>query len=337
MKRIIFVLTVVLVVAAFLFAACAQPAPTDDLSKYRFVIGTSEPGSYGYAYASMAAKIINKYTPMSAVTGVYANTDAVVEAARTGAVDIIDGSSLSAWTLFTGQLEAVPAPFLRLMQAGTDMGVAQLVANDSDMHEPGDLKGHRVAREETPSMMLWVNADIYNRGLTWDDLTPVPFVGRHEGGHILMEGLVDAVQFSIGSGSVTEIDATIPGGARFLSLENSPEAIERMRADFPGWYLRLYKAGEWEAVRTDVWAQAVQNYLIMVESVPEEIAYLATKAMIEHYDEMAPGHPDLVNWTPDTFIPPAMVLPFHTGSIRAYQEAGLWSDEAQAKSDALLP
>jgi hypothetical protein len=274
---------------------------------------------------------------MQCVVSVFDETSGEVEALRNGAVDMIDAGSQSAWTSFNGLEGAPKAPFLRLLQQGTDMAVAQIIRNDSDMRKPGDLRGKRVTQDPSPSMLTWTGADLANRGLKWEDVIPVPTSGRAEAQTALTEGRADAAHFSLGSGQVSEMNATIKGGVRFLGMDNSAEAIARMREFFPGFYLRLFKAGSLVAVTEDMYAMCASNYLCVGASVPDEAVYLIAKALNDYYAEMAPFHPTLIEWTPDKFVAgDSATVPYHPGAIKLYKEVGLWTDAAQQQQDKLM-
>jgi hypothetical protein len=57
--------------------------------------------------------------------------------------------------------------------------------------------------------------------------------------------------------------------------------------------------------------------------------------MIEGYDDYKGGAPGAKGWAlgSQNF---EWVLPFHEGAIRYFKEAGVWSDAAQAHTDALM-
>ena len=76
--------------------------------------------------------------------------------------------------------------------------------------------------------------------------------------------------------------------------------------------------------------------LVASERLSDDIAYHITKALWENYQELAPIHPRLKFWTPDRFASVRAVVPYHPGSIKLYQEKGVWTKELEEHQKKLL-
>jgi hypothetical protein len=75
--------------------------------------------------------------------------------------------------------------------------------------------------------------------------------------------------------------------------------------------------------------------LTAMEATEDALVYNMTKAMVElfpAYDGKAPG---IGGWAMDKQNM-EWVVPYHAGAIQYYQEAGVWSDTAQAHNDNLI-
>ena len=73
------------------------------------------------------------------------------------------------------------------------------------------------------------------------------------------------------------------------------------------------------------------NVLLIKSSVPEDIVYQATKAVMENLDFMGTVHPAWKKVSKDGIIN-GFTIPLHPGALRYYREAGVPGIEAFAKS-----
>ena len=73
------------------------------------------------------------------------------------------------------------------------------------------------------------------------------------------------------------------------------------------------------------------NVLLIKSSVPEDIVYQATKAVMENLDFMGTVHPAWKKVSKDGIFN-GFTIPLHPGALRYYREAGVPGIEAFAKS-----
>jgi hypothetical protein len=88
---------------------------------------------------------------------------------------------------------------------------------------------------------------------------------------------------------------------------------------------------------TDGVATAGYAYPVLMTYAAQDadLTYNMTKALHELYDQYNGKAPSVDGWALD-LQDFQWVAPYHDGAIRYYQEAGVWSDEAQAHNDNLI-
>src|SRR5690606_36664870 len=80
------------------------------------------------------------------------------------------------------------------------------------------------------------NAMLATAGGSLDDVDPVPATNLLRAADDFKAGKTVGAQFAIGAPKVAEIDSAL-GGVRFLSFDNSPEALARMQAVRPEYHM----------------------------------------------------------------------------------------------------
>ena len=224
-----------------------------------------------------------------------------------------------------------------LANNGGAINLAVGVAGDLGIEEYSDLAGKRVAWVVgAPALNVNTEAYLAYGGLTWDDVERVDFGGFGASWQGLKDGEVDAAFASTNSGMAYEAE-TGPRGLFWPPIDpDNAEGLERMQAIAP--FFAPNKAMVGATIDgTDGYQGAGYAYpvLVAMDSTDADLAYNMTKAMVElfpAYDGNAPG---IGGWSVDKqdF---EWVVPYHEGAIRYFEEAGLWSEEAQANNDALI-
>jgi hypothetical protein len=92
-----------------------------------------------------------------------------------------------------------------------------------------------------------------------------------------------------------------------------------------------------EISKDNPWEGSTYSYPILVANASQDAdqVYSLVKAMIEGYDDYKDGAPGAKGWALESqnF---EWVMPFHDGAIRYFKERGVWTDAAQAHTDALI-
>ncbi|WP_254429166.1 MULTISPECIES: TAXI family TRAP transporter solute-binding subunit [unclassified Ruegeria] len=200
-----------------------------------------------------------------------------------------------------------------------------------------DLKGLRVAWiKGAPALNVNNEAYLAYGGLTWDDVEIVEFGGYGDSWTGMIDGTVDAAFAATTSGRVYEA-ASAPRGVFWPPIDPAnAEGLARMQSIAPFFSPITATVGGnidgTDGIQTAGYAYPV---LMTYSEQNTDLTYNMTKALHELYDEYTGNAPSVDGWSLDkqNFT---WVAPYHEGAIRYYQEAGLWSDEAQAHNDKLI-
>lgn len=219
-------------------------------------------------------------------------------------------------------------------------GNVPVVAKDSGIREWSDLKGKRVAWVRgAPALNLIIEGVVRFGGLTMDDVRTVEFAGWGASVDGVINGQADVVAVSTASPHVERLNASPRGAFWPVFPHDDAEAWARMREVIPyqgkrditvGIALDQNPTGEvpWQG------AGFAYPHMVSLDTLDAETAYGVTKAAMEHWDDYKES-PASDGWKIENQIM-LYIMPYHEGSIRYWQEAGLWNAEAQANHDELL-
>ena len=224
-----------------------------------------------------------------------------------------------------------------LANNGGAINLAVGVAGDAGVESYADLEGKRVAYiVGAPALNVNTEAYLAYGGLTWDDVERVDFGGFGAAWTGLIEGQVDAVFAATNSGQAYEAAAG-PRGLVWPPIDaEDTEGLERMQTIAPFFAPNTATVGA-NIDGTDGAAGAGYPYpvLIATAETDADLAYNMTKAMVELFPDYDGNSPGIGGWAIE-LQDMEWIVPYHEGAIRYFEEAGLWSEEAQANNDALI-
>lgn len=230
-----------------------------------------------------------------------------------------------------------PQPIRLLMTSIGASGLGVGSAADANIMVPADLKGKRVAWVRGgDALNVGVTGYLAFGGLTWDDVEKVEFSGFSASWKGIINNQVDAAFAS----TVTPLSkqlAASPRGMRWIRLPHDDEAgWKRLHAAAPYFLKHMATVGS-EISKDKPWEGSTYSYPILVTNASQSAdqVYSLVKAMVEGYDDYKDGAPGAKGWAlgSQNF---QWVLPYHEGAIRYFKEAGVWTDAAQANTDALI-
>ena len=230
-----------------------------------------------------------------------------------------------------------PQPIRVLMTSIGASGLGVGSAKDANIMVPADLKGKRVAWVRGgDALNVGVTAYLAFGGLTWDDVTKVEFSGFSASWKGIINNQVDAAFAS----TVTPLSkqlAASPRGVRWIKLpHDDAEGWKRLHAAAPYFLKHMATAGS-EISKDKPWEGSTYSYPILVTNTSQSAdeVYSLVKAMVEGFDDYKDGAPGAKGWALEAQNL-EWVLPFHEGAIRYFKEKGVWTEAAQAKTDALI-
>lgn len=315
------------------------PANADQLPR-TIVLGSNTPGSLFHSLGVGISKVISERTPMK--VEIFPQGAAVwypmmtTEEVQLG-IDNPD-SVLAAYNgtdIYEKGTKGKGYP-IRTLLLGCPMQVALVVPGDSEIRTAKDIVGKRIPVDYGTffTSTLTVRALLANLGFTYNDVKGMKVTGYVDGVRALMEGRADLSFGSIGSGIIEELKSA-RGGARYISVDATPEGVKRMQEIYPGYYASKVKPGP-AGVIEGMYGLTKDITLVAPADLPDEVAYQITKALWENYKELAPLHPKLKAWTPDRFASAHAIVPYHPGAIKLFVEKGVWTDEMKAHQKRLV-
>ena len=133
------------------------------------------------------------------------------------------------------------------------------------------------------------------------------------------DGTVEAFFWSGGlpTGAVTDLATTDQ-----IVLLPTIEYLDALRSQYGEVYQEAtIPAGAYEGFDQDVAVIGVPNYLVVNESMDEEMAFQITQLLFEQQEALAEAHPEARNLD-ITAAPQVPPLDLHPGARRYYDEAG---------------
>jgi TRAP transporter TAXI family solute receptor len=287
-------------------------------------IGTPPEGSLFHATGSALGAAISSSSPIQARVEPFTGNTMYLHGMEGGEIELGINGALDVWPPYGGADSRYPAPTdVRLLQRGAEVHVGLLVRNDSAIWEAKDIAGKRVASDFEPQINVAALADamLVNAGLTWNDVQPVPVANTTESLHALAEGWLDVAIGAVGAQEVADADAIVPGGIRFLPIDTSSDAIERMQQIWP-FDVTWVDAGSTPAAPYDVAIVSYDIYLIASRSLSDNAAYSIVRALWEAEPQLIAMGEAFAGWTRARAFNVDAAIPYHPGAIRFYRERG---------------
>ena len=309
--------------------------------------GTLSPGTMMYAVASGLAKVASDNSPMTVVVVPGSQVANMTNMDKQGRPAILLTDSNALFQAYMDKIAPDPTikgmptknfyPFacrnLRSLMAGSFLTFGMLVRNDSGLTTVGELRGKRVAWGWAAAPFQLVNTltNLYNGGLTIDDVKPVPVTSMVPSVRALVDGRLDSTSVAVGMGAISEADAMV--GVHYLSQSMTPESIQAARRCRAG--VRVIPIPPGPAglkKKTPLLASPMQ--VAASTNLSEEVAYTLVKTWWNNHEKWQNIHPILKLWTQKSFLIKDITIPYHAGAVKFYKEIGIWDadmDQIQAR------
>jgi len=319
--------------------ACAMTLAPVGAAAQTIAMATDQPGTTFNTLGAAIANAASRNSPINVIVRTYAGPAAWAPVLNSGEVAVGVMSSNSAYQGFTGQNEQNTAyTNMRLVRSGdASLQLGFLVRADGPIQSFDDLGGKRVSSDFGGHLSIGNSllASLTIAGLTWDDVTPVPVTGANDGIEALVAGRLDATWASLGQPRAREADSQV--GVRYLSAPNTPEAEAIFQEYvFPGARISTAPDGVVPGVLGDTNLLSYDTYVVAHKDVPDAVIAAFLEGMWEGTDELADVHPALIGFTREASVTSAPVIPYHDAAIAFYQGRDMWTEEDQARNDALL-
>ena len=311
-------------------------------------MGTNPAGTVFYAVASGLAKVISGAGPMQSVVQPYTGTSTFLPLLDNGEIDFGVVNAVDMGLAYQGPARLKvggrnPFPHVpntRLLMRGSPLMASLVARKDAPIKTVYDVKGKRVTGEYPAHLAVWysVFGSLASGGLTWDDVKVVPVPAVNDGIDALVQGRADVSNHAVGSAKIKEADAAV--GARYVSLDCSPQGEERIKKAVPGYYLTMLKSGFSTGIVGDTCVQSYDIYLVGHKAMPGEVVQATLKALWDNIEKLPPLHPQFKDWTRERGASADVTMPYHPAAAQFYKEQKIWSakmDEAQKRLLAMNP
>ena len=230
-----------------------------------------------------------------------------------------------------------PQPIRLLMTNIGSFGLSLATAKDAGIKTMADMKGKRVSWVQGAPALNWnVSAQLAFAGLTWDDVQKVKVSGFAASFDAIINGQSDAAFSSTVSPSPKKLAAS-PRGLRWVPVPHD---------DAAGWKRMSAAAPVYGKVKAKIGSEVdkknpphLSNYpypiLVANDSWDAGEVYAIVKSMVEHYDDYKSAAKGALGWKLDNQNM-QWAMPYHSGAIKYYKEAGKWDAAAQKHQEMLI-
>jgi uncharacterized protein len=202
--------------------------------------------------------------------------------------------------------------------------VGPLVTRNSGINKLSDLRGKRAPAgfKAAPLFNYILGAFLVNGGLNLDDTKKVPVIGLPQHWEAFKQGKLDVMVGAVGTGVLNEINVTVKGGIKYLSLDPSEAAVKRALAVYPGSYLKVVNpAKPLTGVLEPVNVLHFDYLLWTHKGASDEIVYKVVKAMYENEKLLKESGP-LWRSHSSKGMAKDQGFAYHPSAVKFYKEVG---------------
>lgn len=222
----------------------------------------------------------------------------------------------------TGMSEGRPNSNLKMVATLMPFRSAYIVRKDSDIKSIEDLKGRRVPVFADKALGDYVTKGYFaNANMSLDQVDGVAVPNFPRMWASFAEGSADVAIVVVGAANSREYDASF--GIRYLSFENTPEALARTRKFLPQMYLQEMPAGSVPGIDKPTNVNVFDYTLFAGKDVSDDMVYKSVKALWEKEADLLAAGPFWNGFMKEKMSAP-LGLTYHPGAIKFYKEMGVW-------------
>jgi len=319
-----------LLLAALALALAAGPAAAQQPVTLAFA--TLDTGSAWYVYGATIAELLRKTLPPGSHVDVKPFSGGVGNAKLVARNETPLGLSFTVtnrWAFEGKEAYDTPLDNLRALVGGLDtyylVAVVQKKLNIASLRELKERKlGVRLYTQPVGSLGEFGGRQLLRAyGISYADLRAWGGSTTHVGYSVIVDAFKDGradVLLAVVTPkhpSVSEIATFVD--VKFLGLE--PEIVKALAP--LGYTPATMPANTFKNQPEPVSTVGFPTVVITNKDLPEPIAYIVTKTIIENKDALVRGHAGLAQFDPTTAWRPEKIgIPLHPGAERAYREKG---------------
>jgi TRAP transporter TAXI family solute receptor len=254
----------------------------------------------------------------------FQGTAPMVQAMVAGSLDCSTQAPLS---LANGAIQGGLQAYIIAQHVGERPGsfsVYWAVKQDSPIKTVADMKGHTIAYGFTSQEIIGkiVDAMLATAGLSIKDLKPVMVPNLVRGVDAFENGRADITVFALGSGKVSEADASVHG-IRFISLANTPEALKGLKSQFRTAYIGQAKPSpHYAGVKTPINIMQFDYTIFTSTKVPADRIKKITELVATNKKALAASHPLFKSLDPNRMYT-EIDVPYADGAVAYYKAKGI--------------
>ena len=224
----------------------------------------------------------------------------------------------------TGMSEGRPNANLKMVATLMPFRSAYIVRKDSDIESVEDMKGRRVPVFADKALGDYVTKGYFaNANMSLDQVDGVAVPNFPRMWASFAEGSADVAIVVVGAANSREYDASF--GIRYLSFENTPEALARTRKFLPQMYLQEMPAGSVPGIDKPTNVNVFDYTLFAGKDVSDDMVYKSVKALWEKEADLLAAGPFWNGFMKEKMSTP-LGLTYHPGAIKFYKEMGVWTE-----------
>ena len=282
-------------------------------------------GSNAYRAGVTLAAAITRSTPYKTIVAGYGGAQVIVPMLDSGRAELALINANDALQGFRGE-----APFrkvnskLRLISNAYANTVGVIIAKNSDIKTISDIKGKRVtgAFSSHKSCEQLAAAQMANMGLTRADVKIVPVSTPVASVEALAEGRADvALCATPGMPAILEAGAKI--GIRYLSLDPSAAAVQRLKTVFDAGTINMQQKGTIPDLAEDTYFLQYDYYLVGSTHLHDDAVKQVLTVLWDEHDNLAMENREFETWSTARMAIPDSTIPYHKAAIEFFRSKGI--------------
>ena len=289
-------------------------------------IGTTKAGATGQVAAAIA-KVVSTQGDLQVRTQPMAGTKQYIPYVNANRLEFGVANLPQVIFAIKGEslFEGHPHPDLRMVATLMPFRVGLVVPDRSDIQSVADLRGQPVPSgfKAAPLFSVVFGGFLATDELSYEDMERVPVSSLAQSWELFMQGKVMSVIFTVGTGALKQADIAL-GGVRYLSFDDSPEALLRLQSLVPEAYYQVIEpAPQLTGIQAPSNLMLFDYTLFSGKDVEEDLVYYVASLMYENVDELRATGALWAQFQGEN-MSKDVGLEYHPGAIRFYKEAGLW-------------
>lgn len=277
-------------------------------------VGTMSQGTLSYTTGSVIAQMMSERLGLQARVQPSSGESTLLPLLDAGELDFAIANALEAAEAHEGlgMFAGRPLRNLRVAAVLYPLRVALFARAEDGISTVAELRDKRVTSgfSAMGSVNTLLQAALAAGGVKLEDIRPAPTPSVAAGADQFADGRADAFFFAVGAAKVAEVDATVP--VRILAIEDSPEALARVRAIFPEGYIAVAPAAPgMTGVPQPTPALAFDNLLLTRADAPEETVRAVVEGLAANREALIAGFPLFRGLDPQALTKPGLRVPFH--------------------------